>query len=245
MRDDMTKVIIDRPRFGHRDPSRKKGYRKYVQQTGLEQLPQRETMLGRWRGKGRYFNDHLAPLWRFLQSRVGRPWNRVYQEICQHVSLNSVVQKHLLTHVDRMVAIRVEVSEDGALAWGPDERRQYPLRPGDFYVCPRTGILKRFPRQRGETLLQEIDRGQTKQYRLRDGQWWELRLQKRPATSVDRYDLWLDRPLKQLTDHQLTAAYGAALTAVSSRPLSPRETRELHRRIRKEGLRQAQRKSKR
>lgn len=245
MRDDMAKVIIDRPRYGHRDRPRKKGYRKYVQQTGLEQLPQRETMLGRWHGKRRYFNDHLAPLRRFLQSNIGRPWDKVYQEICAHVSLNSVVQKHLLTHVDQFVATRVSVSDDGRTIWKSDDYRRRALRPGELYVCPRTGMLKRFPQPRETQTLQQVDRGQAKQYCLRDGQWWELRLQSPPANPDQRYDLWLERPLNQLTDCQLKVAYGAVLTVVSRRPLSPRETRELNRRIRKEGHRQAKRKSKR
>lgn len=69
MREDMDKVIVERPRIGSRLPSRKKGYRKYVQNTAIDNLPLREPMLGRWRGRERWLNEHLGPMRRFLRSR--------------------------------------------------------------------------------------------------------------------------------------------------------------------------------
>jgi hypothetical protein len=79
MREDMDKVIVERPRIGSRLPSRKKGYRKYVQSMPLEDSPRNEPMLGRWRGREKWLNepggcllpDPLAGRvhFRFLRSR--------------------------------------------------------------------------------------------------------------------------------------------------------------------------------
>src|SRR5262245_27860576 len=99
MRSDMDKVIVERPRFRSRAPSRKKGYRKYLQRTGIDQLPVREPMLGRWHGMGKFLNEHLGPMRRFLRSNIGRPWNKVHQELCEHVSFENAVQAHVLTHI--------------------------------------------------------------------------------------------------------------------------------------------------
>jgi hypothetical protein len=99
MREDMDKVIVERPRVGSRMPSRKKGYRKSLQNVDADDLPNREPMLGRWRGREKCLNEHLGPMRRFLRSQVGRPWNRVHQELCEHVSFDNAAQKHVLTHV--------------------------------------------------------------------------------------------------------------------------------------------------
>src|SRR5215216_3972 len=109
MRADMAKVIVERPRVGSRLPSRKKGYRKYIQHTDFDNLPRREPLLGHWRGKGRWLNEHLGPMRRFLRSNVGRPWNKVHQELCEHVCFDNPVQSHVLTHVFDFVRQHVEL----------------------------------------------------------------------------------------------------------------------------------------
>jgi hypothetical protein len=127
MRADMAKVIVERPRVGSRAPSRKKGYRKYIQQTGLDDLPRREPLLGHWRGKGRWLNEHLGPMRRFLRSNVGRPWNKVHQELCEHVSFDNPVQSHVLTHIFDYVQKHVEVRGRAVFSLN---RWRRPLQPG-------------------------------------------------------------------------------------------------------------------
>jgi hypothetical protein len=140
MRRDMAKVIVERPRSGSRLPARKKGYRKQLQKTPFDELPTREPMLGRWRGMDRSLNEHLGPMRRFLRSRVGRPWNKVHQELCAHVSMDNAVQKHVLTHVFDYVHRLVDVAgRKVTLRIGLGRGRL--LRPGELYVSPRTGLL--------------------------------------------------------------------------------------------------------
>lgn len=68
----MDKVIVERPRIGSRFRSRKKEYRKYLKSLALEELLNKEPMLGRWKGRERELNEHLGPMKRFLRSNVGR-----------------------------------------------------------------------------------------------------------------------------------------------------------------------------
>ena len=231
MREDMDKVIVERPRIGSRAPSRKKGYRKYCQKVGIENLPRREPLPGRWRGRERQLNEHLGPMRRFLRSRVGRPWNKVHQELCEHVSFSNAVQMHVLTHVFDYVCRLVEYRGREVVRidnW----HRGIVLRPGQMYVCPRTGILKVVrPRQHGTP--RRIGSGQLTQYHQRDGLWWELRLRKRPdAPAESLWDCWLEKAVRRLPEATLQQFYGGKLIAVSQRPLSPREARELHRSLR-------------
>ena len=137
MRSDMAKVIVERPRYGSRLRSRKKGYRRSMQRIGIADLPRREPMLGRWKGLQRELNEHLGPMRRFLRSRVGRPWNVVHRELCEHVSFNNAVQKHILAHIFEYVEQFVD-EMDGRVY----SRRGWPLRVGAMYICPRTGYLR-------------------------------------------------------------------------------------------------------
>ncbi len=251
MRWDMAKVIVERPRYGSRlKASRKKGYRRHLQQSGLEDLPRREPMLGRWRGMQRCLNEHLGPMRRFLRSRVGRPWNKVYQELCEHVALDNAVQNHVLTHIFDDVERRVEVQGDRIVAtdgW----RRGQPLRAGQLYVCPMSGLVKavRPPKRRGppkrlcagadnqllstEKWLWEVaDRGSGVQYHFRDNGWWQVRVRKLPAQPGELWDVWLERPVAELTAAVCREAYAGDVFATSKRPLTREEVRELYRRIR-------------
>src|SRR5207244_2148033 len=97
----------------------------------------------RYSGRGdKYFNEHLGPLRRFLHSNVGRPWDKVYSEICQHVDRGNVVQKHILTHLFEYVIVDVEMI-DGEPYRKARSRSAYhsnPLRgPNQWYVCPKSG----------------------------------------------------------------------------------------------------------
>ncbi len=226
MREDMAKVIVERPRIGSHSPSRKKGYRKYVQSTGIDHLPAREPMLGRWRGRGRWLNEHLGPMRRFLRSHVGRPWNKVHQELCEHVSFDNAVQKHVLAHVFDYVQLHVEI-RGRQIINTKDWRRGTVLRPDAMYVCPNSGILKVVRRRRQTQAPRRIFVGQLLQYHQRDDAWWELKLRERPDDPAELWDVWLERALSQLHDSELTDTFGGKLMAVSKRPLSPREAREL------------------
>ena len=110
------------------------------------------------RQRSKWLSENLAPLRRFLQRRIGRPWNQVHREICAHLKLDSTVQKHVLDHLWHYVE-RNPVFIDNGPHHG--EARRYGIREGhgysplsdygqSFYVCPMTGTLKcvrRMPRR--------------------------------------------------------------------------------------------------
>jgi hypothetical protein len=226
MRADMAKVIVERPRIGSRLPSRKKGYRKLAQKVGLENLPRREPMLGRWRGRERELNEHLGPMRRFLRSRVGRPWNKVHAELCSHVSFDNAVQKHVLTHVFDYVHRRVEI-EDGRILVADGWRRGFPLRQDEMYVCPRSGLLRIVGPPKQRATPRRIQRGPCVQLHRREGIWWEVRLRQRPADPGDLWDVWLERPASRVSEDELARTYGGRFIAVSKRPLSRGEARSV------------------
>jgi len=227
MRQDMAHVIVERPRIGSSLPSRKKGYRKYVQTTGLDNLPRREPLLGHWRGRERFLNEHLSPMFRFLRSNIGRPWNKVHQELCEHVSFDNAVQKHVLAHVFDYVDRHVELVGDQVFSRDRPWRGRRPLSAGQMYVCPATGLLKEVRRSRRRRPPTRIPIEVQRLAILRDGAWWEVGVRKIPDDPGELWDLWLERPVAQLTTEKCTATYGGKLFATSMRALSREETRQL------------------
>jgi hypothetical protein len=50
-------------------------------------------------------NEFLNPLWRFLNSRVGKPWDKVYSEIRAQNSGRSAVGAHIYQHLFDFVVV--------------------------------------------------------------------------------------------------------------------------------------------
>lgn len=226
MRSDMAKVIVERPRYGSSLPSQKKGYLKQFQHTPLEEQPRREPMLGHWRGRQRFLNEHLGPMRRFLQSNVGRPWNKVHQELCEYVSFENAVQGHVLDHiydfVEREVAL-IQNRPHYARGW----RRGCPLRFGQMYICPKTGLLRIVEKYKPRKLPEKLHVSPGIIHILKDGVWWELRVRQVPSDSDELWDVWLERRVASLTKAACIKAYGGEVFALSKRALSRQETQQL------------------
>lgn len=97
MRPDFKEVLITRPRSGGHG-SRKTQLRP---KKDFEHLPEQEG-IRRPYNKGwnrKEFTDHISPLKRWLRKQVGRPWNKIWSEICQVVDARDIIGKHLLDHV--------------------------------------------------------------------------------------------------------------------------------------------------
>ncbi len=150
MRSDMAKVIVERPRYGSRRRGKAKGYRKYRQLKNADVLAKRESIKFPHRGELKSLNEHLGPLRRYLLKQVGRPWNKVFAEICEHLSRDSAVQDHVRDHVGDFVATNVVVINDvlhEVTQWKMPIPLQCRWHFQLLFVCPHTGILKRNARR--------------------------------------------------------------------------------------------------
>lgn len=141
----MYELLIERPRggagWGRRWP---RVNWRCLDQTGEGRQdggPIRQRM--KPRSPSKWLSENLAPLCRFLQRRVGRPWNEVHSEICAHIAVRSAVQKHVLDHLWHYVE-RNPVMIDGRPHHARASRGMYHPLSGyrySFYVCPVTGRL--------------------------------------------------------------------------------------------------------
>lgn len=154
MRKDMHKVIVTRPRWGSRWLPHPK--------LRLDPLPDR-SHLGMRRasreqtGLIKGFDDHLKPLERFLWKQRGRPWDKVFHEICEALGGRSLVKDHVHEHLDDFIVRRVSVGRDGRF-YGQHGWRSPALLEDcrqALYVDPRDGIIKETGKYRRKLGLPE------------------------------------------------------------------------------------------
>ncbi|MDE0220078.1 MAG: hypothetical protein OXJ90_12475 [Spirochaetaceae bacterium] len=199
MRSDMSKVIVERPRSGGR--GLRKGRRPrdpddFRKQVGLHRAA---VEADSWKE----LNENLAPLRRYLHSQVGRPWDKVWSEICANLRPSSAVQQHVRDHVFDFVARDVTVRDGEFYLAGRFLRPATTLRESwyELWIDPRTGILRRNRhyrtyrqrsrerQRRREALVRRrmVSAGENRQYHLlQDGAWWEVALKKVPTYYQDR-----------------------------------------------------------
>jgi hypothetical protein len=242
----MFEVIIERPRVGASWPDRTKGRRAEIARLHPDLAPIREPMsIGRG---SKHLNENLAPLRRFLERNVGRPWDAVRAEICAHIAVRSAVQKHVMDHVKEMVetnAVLIDGRPHHPIADGPRRDRYRPLRAyrsWSFYVCPKTGLLKLPPSDGSRRKKNEKDRppspdvrplDESREARRIDGVWYLVTFAKVPqmsATWRDCFDIVLRATLNEPGLFgwcgALRLTYGSSdRYAVAKRQLSKRELR--------------------
>lgn len=198
MREDMFKVIVERPRCTHSNIYKGDG-RKF---RNSEDRPARIGMKDGY-GHRKYLNENLAPLKRFLEQQVNRPWDKVYSEIRAAIDARSTVKQHILQHLDNFVAIETR--------WEGDRKEghvlvRYTSWSGRYvelaeslsamYVHPLTGILlhnrlrARFKAERNsKRSTSEKDKirriiSDRVQLHLVNDVWYEVTLDTLPAARV-------------------------------------------------------------
>lgn len=146
MRNDMAKVVTERPRGG-RGWTYKDVRVRYcgLDLDQLDDLPKKQGYRRPHKENGEYrsFTDVLGPLHGFLISRVGSQWNDVYSELCQGLDRRNVVQAHILdVHVPQFVELHTTLIDGKPYEFSPYSG-WHPVSDGQLYVHPETGILHR------------------------------------------------------------------------------------------------------
>lgn len=135
--------------------SKGKGYERRAARIALEEQPKRERM--KLRGGGRkHLNEHLSPLRRYLASQVGKPWDKIFADVCRYVDRSSAVQDHVRDHIEDYVGTHV-YAENGKLYHASGRAIGRPLYTL-FYVCPRSRLLRATPGLRRSAYGDHLER---------------------------------------------------------------------------------------
>jgi hypothetical protein len=232
MREDMSKVIVERPRHG--GGVRFPRYRERGQ-SDFDRLPRCEGIQRPWARTScqKDLNENLAPLKRYLRSNVGRPWRKVFGDIRERINMDSAVQFHIWQHVQQYVCLEA-IKLDGM--WF--DQRGMPAR-SDFVVDARNGLLRE---NSNETLWkqwknksrerrreQEIERSEMERgygYREIDGIWYEVKFSRIPTHGQTFYDV-VRRELILSGSAQARRDFAPGYYASNKRQLNSKEIRQL------------------
>jgi hypothetical protein len=200
MRDDMFKVIVERPRRIHSNAYKGDGRAFRNREDGPSRLGMNKGYDDR---KG--LNENLAPLKRFLERQVNRPWDKVYKEIRAAIDARSTVKQHILQHLDNFVAIQTRwegTGRNGRVVLRQNSWSGHYVGLADsraeMFVHPLTGILLRnrfytsyyTARNRQELALKQDKRKIRRiisdhvQLHLVNQVWYEVTLDNLPAARV-------------------------------------------------------------
>ena len=209
MREDMFKVIVERPRWG----------RKYAAKSKLryDKVPDRKHATGRrqvleHRGYTKSLNENLAPLKRYLMKQVGRPWDKVYSEISEHLDTSSTVKQHVRDHLSDFILINVSIDRDGGFMatrhWGGPQPPQHWW--AKLYVDPRDGLIKRTDKLCRKLGMMDF-RSELRANRKRRAEGWRydhnLRVLTETRVLVKLKGCWFQID----TDHSPTGRFGQRL----------------------------------
>jgi hypothetical protein len=141
MRSDIAKVVTERPRRGHGNPSKKWGRRLRKNEYEAEDHGPKRAPIARSNQYGwnpKEFSDLLGPLRRYLRKQVGRPWDKVWSEITRNLDRRSLSGQHIFDHIQWEVEQHVLVSRDGGMY---RTRWSQVLPVSGLYVHPTTRLL--------------------------------------------------------------------------------------------------------
>jgi hypothetical protein len=138
----MAKVVTERPRSDHGNPSRKCGRRLNPKEFDLDDHGPNRAPIARRRQYGsnwKEFSDLLGPLRRYPRKQVGRPWDKVSSEITQTLDSRALTGQHIFDRIRWEVEQQAWIGEDGGLyhkrGWGTIELVDR------LYVHPVTRLL--------------------------------------------------------------------------------------------------------
>lgn len=146
MREDMYKVIVERPRLGGNLPISRTAYIK----GDAEDLVKQESMRKRWAYDRKSLNENLNPLKRFFDSKIGQHYDDVWSELCEYLNDNSTVKKHVKDHAKDMVELNVRMIDGKPYTIYKYTRSGWePLvstkKVKELYKDPNTGLIQVAP----------------------------------------------------------------------------------------------------
>lgn len=207
-----------------------------------DQLPRCEGMKRLHGVGGKYLNGRNGPLKRWLRSRSGYHWDKVFSEAAQVFKLDDFVRRQMRIKLLDMVE-RNTFMRDGEVwcckpnSWRREQEvpvQELRSRRDVFYVHPESGVLLPVPdKPRGPRMLESEEKkfGGVKRKLPKDflllklkGHWFECRMVRYPKRwEVAPYDVLVRLPLIASHAREL---YGESFYCIRKRQLSRKELRE-------------------
>ena len=125
--------------------------KNYELKLGYEHAPKKLSIKfvhSKLSGNVKYFGDNVKPLKRFLNSKVGQNWDKVYSELSGKMDKRSVSGQHLFEHLFQYVETDTAWIDGKVYLSNGEKMFRGQWRGGrlQLYVHPVSRILHRFRR---------------------------------------------------------------------------------------------------
>lgn len=138
MRSDIHKVIFERAKANRTWASKTPRAKQVVLEEDGEQRNEQSNRTRLKRQKMR--NSHFNPLQRFLVRNAGRPWNKVYAEVCAATDARYLLGAEIREHVQCFVETQCWIEDRKVMT---RDRKGFPQEVRGLFVHPKTGLLQR------------------------------------------------------------------------------------------------------
>lgn len=198
MRPDLNKVLCEHERYRSKD--RYKNYRhlKNFNSGDPELLPSREGMKKRYGYNVKEFSENLNALYGLVRKYAGKKWDDFYSDLCKNFDKRSVINQHILQHLDWYVERNIIIGEDGKLyathSYGSDLIEHSSC---DYYVDPRDGIIKKNKSKSHKARMKEQEENRKREeakvfrqldadnvLRFIDGVWYHFEMKDIPEAKI-------------------------------------------------------------
>jgi hypothetical protein len=242
MRNDIHKLLVERPRTGSGTAWKYESEKRKTRHFSIDELPAHESMRDiRNRPNNKYSSENLRPLYRYFAKSVGRSWNDVYSELCEHLNRNSTIQAHIFQHIKDFVELCPRII-DGKAYWATNKYTNDREITRDLFYVDADGILRRgagatykdIERARGASAKPGFLRLSNTKVAKRDdnGVWYEVTLAPFVADGPDDVarDAWRAKDVsREWADVCAPEEYGQkGVYAVRKRQMNTREIRALN-----------------
>lgn len=146
MRDDMAKVVTERPRRGHGNKSKKttgRPIRRYDPAVDYDEPNRLPVARNRQYGyNAKEFSELINPLKRYLRSCIGRSWKKVHSDLSRKLDRRSLSGLHIWNHLLAEIEIDCCIGSDRRVY---SNNRKYSLGEHPvrgLYVHPKTGVIR-------------------------------------------------------------------------------------------------------
>ena len=155
MRSDFQKLLCECYKEGRAWASSSSSVRQHLKRMDADEETRTSTTINpsKLRKQEKGFGENLAPLKRFINKQIGRPWNKVYSEICQHNSKAGAVGLHIFQHLFAYIETNTEKYEHGRIYTKAGDTThwnwaRYEISHGTLYVDPNDNIIKRYKKNK-------------------------------------------------------------------------------------------------
>jgi len=201
MRSDLNKLLCEHERYRSKDHYKNYRHLKKFNSEQLEQLellPTRESMKQRYGWNVKQFGENLNPLYGLVRKYAGKKWDEFYSDLCKTFDKRSVINQHILQHLNWYVERNIIIKEDGkiyAMTYSGDLLIENTL--SEYFVDPRDGVIKKNNKKSAKSLKKELQEKRKKQQarvfcqiddnnvlRFIEGVWYIFKMQQIPQSKV-------------------------------------------------------------